>query len=290
MDQRANKGVSALDEEIAELRRMAMEGVEPEEEDHEEEEKEASRVPRRPAKKEEESGEATTPSDGEEGEPEDREEKSYKKRYRDAQSHFTKQINTLKAEIEKLKQSPAKSDKPPRTKEEVEAWASRNPEAASIIMALAREQVGSVPDDLESRLSDIENMKNEVQKEKEEARIYKKHPDYGDIIKTDEFHDWVESKSEAVQNLIYDGSADDVIEFLGIYKKVKGIQDVSDERDAAKSVKSRSRTEPKGQAKGRFSESMVDRMSAEEYDKNSDEIKEAVRNGTFVYDISGAAR
>ena len=37
-------------------------------------------------------------------------------------------------------------------------------------------------------------------------------------------------------------------------------------------------------------ESDVQNMSAEEYDKNSDTIMEAIRSGNFVYDISGSAR
>ena len=31
-------------------------------------------------------------------------------------------------------------------------------------------------------------------------------------------------------------------------------------------------------------------MSADEYEKNSDKIMEAIRSGNFIYDISGSAR
>ena len=31
-------------------------------------------------------------------------------------------------------------------------------------------------------------------------------------------------------------------------------------------------------------------MSAQEYEKHSDEIMEAIRSGKFVYDVSGSAR
>ena len=37
-------------------------------------------------------------------------------------------------------------------------------------------------------------------------------------------------------------------------------------------------------------ESDVQRMSADEYEKNSDTIMEAIRAGNFVYDVSGSAR
>jgi hypothetical protein len=31
-------------------------------------------------------------------------------------------------------------------------------------------------------------------------------------------------------------------------------------------------------------------MSAQEYEKHSDEIMEAIRSGKFIYDLSGSAR
>ena len=37
-------------------------------------------------------------------------------------------------------------------------------------------------------------------------------------------------------------------------------------------------------------ESDVQKMSAQEYEKNADTIMEAIRSGNFVYDVSGSAR
>ena len=42
--------------------------------------------------------------------------------------------------------------------------------------------------------------------------------------------------------------------------------------------------------KGTFKESQVERMSAAQYEANEEAITNAIRNGTFIYDISGAAR
>ena len=57
------------------------------------------------------------------------------------------------------------------------------------------------------------------------------------------------------------------------------------------------RVAPKGAPKadtgatkrGTFKESDVQRMTAREYDTNEEAITASIRNGTFVYDISGAA-
>jgi anti-sigma28 factor (negative regulator of flagellin synthesis) len=64
------------------------------------------------------------------------------------------------------------------------------------------------------------------------------------------------------------------------------------ERAAAKSVSTKdSRSKPQQDETSTYiKESEVQRMSAQEYEKHSDEIMEAIRSGKFVYDVSGSAR
>jgi hypothetical protein len=42
--------------------------------------------------------------------------------------------------------------------------------------------------------------------------------------------------------------------------------------------------------KMKFSETQVSQMSDKEFDNNEEAISESMRNGTFSYDLSGAAR
>jgi len=56
------------------------------------------------------------------------------------------------------------------------------------------------------------------------------------------------------------------------------------------STKNSRSTPQKDETSSYLKESDVQRMSAQEYEKNSDEIMEAIRSGKFVYDISGSAR
>ena len=64
------------------------------------------------------------------------------------------------------------------------------------------------------------------------------------------------------------------------------------DKDAAKSVATKnSRSKPQEDDTGSFiKESVVQKMSPQEYEKRSDEIMEAIRTGKFVYDVSGSAR
>jgi hypothetical protein len=51
------------------------------------------------------------------------------------------------------------------------------------------------------------------------------------------------------------------------------------------------RSKPNSDAmSGAIRESDVQKMSATEYEKNADDIMEAIRTGNFIYDLSGSAR
>ena len=64
------------------------------------------------------------------------------------------------------------------------------------------------------------------------------------------------------------------------------------DKDAAKSVATKnSRSKPQNNESSSYlKESEVQKMSAQEYEKNADEIMEAIRSGKFMYDVSGSAR
>lgn len=271
----APRSVQRLEEEIAELEKEFMTLNNQEEEEPEDEEVEEE------VETEEEEEVKELPS-----EPElSKEEETFKKRYSDLRRHSQKLADDLKeaqaaiAKLEKQKTSPGLP-----TAEEAEEWAKANPKAAAIIRALvAGETTNSV--------EELNAIKQKLDRAEQEARIIKVHPDFEEITSQDEFHDWAENQPKSVQNLIYSTSADDVIWAIGQYKKEMKTETPNPKKEAAKAVSSKtSSTEPKTQTKGRFSESKVGRMSLQEYEKNAAAIEEEIKNGTFVYDLSGAAR
>ena len=82
---------------------------------------------------------------------------------------------------------------------------------------------------------------------------------------------------------------------VDLYKADKGIaasKKSKSNKDAAKSVTAKNaRSKPQEDDTSNYlRESQVDKMSAQEYEKNSDEIMEAIRSGKFIYDLSGSAR
>lgn len=212
-------------------------------------------------------------------------EETWQKRYSDLRSYSQKEINSLKAKIEQLeKRAPAQTL--PVTPEEAEDWAKNNPKSAAIIRSLAAKEVNVTP-----VATDLEELRKDVARTREEAAIRKAIPDFDDIVNDDDFHEWAENQPETIQKIIYESNkASDTIWAINAYKTFKS-KNADPKKEAAKSVNKSKASEPKGDlTKGRFSESMVAKMSPEEFEKNEAAIMQSQKEGTFVYDRSGGAR
>lgn len=256
------RSVSRLEEELAELEKAHLGEQEQEEEEQvvEQEGEEEQEAP------------ATT-----------KEEETWKKRHGDLRRLSQKQAEDLKkanARLAALEKEQRSVGLP--SAEEAEEWATANPKAAAIIRALANEQTSSSSEDVIA-------IKKELEKSKQEVKIKKVHPDFEEVTSSDEFHDWAEEQTQSVQNLIYDGDVDDVIWALNLYKKESVVSNPN--KDAAKNIKDKKSNAPSDDSgKKKFSESQVQKMSMSEYEKHEDAIKESMKTGTFVYDLSGGAR
>ena len=140
-------------------------------------------------------------------------------------------------------------------------------------------------------------MQSNVTKEKAEAELLRLHPDFAEIRDTDEFHEWADEQPKWVQDALYENdndarSAARAIDLYKIDKNLVSDKKVKTDKEAAKSVNTKSsRNKPlENESSNYFKESDVQDMSAEEYEKNSDVIMEAIRANKFIYDISGNAR
>ena len=241
--------------------------------------------------------EATEP---EEAEPANAEEKTFKKRYSDLRRHQQQQAEEFKKEIESLKsqlsQAAQKEMKLPKSDEDIEKWAEEYPDVAAIVETIAMKKAREQSTALEERMKAIDELQSSASKEKAEAELMRIHPDFGDIRDSDEFHDWAEEQPKWVQDALYDNDNDarSAARAIDLYKADMGISKEKPKSDkaAAKSVNTKnSRSKPQeNEATTYLKESQVQKMSAQEYEKNSDEIMEAIRSGKFIYDVSGSAR
>ena len=224
-----------------------------------------------------------------------REEKTYKKRYDDLRRHQNKlveQVKTLEAQV-----SDPSSFAAPTTEAELEAWKEKYPDVANIVSTLAKKEAQAMYNAADERLSRLDEIAEQADRAKAEAEIRAIHSDFDELKDSDEFHDWVDVQPKWVKDALYVNSDDpaSVARVIDLYKADNNIvnkgKKASAKKAAAAIVTKKGRTSVDAEeSNGRITESDVNKMSAAEYEKRSDEIMEAIRGGRFVYDMTGAAR
>jgi hypothetical protein len=244
----------------------------------------------------------TKEEDGVSNEAIGKEEESFKKRYGDLRKHLASKEKDWTSRLEKLETQLNKATKNelilPKTEEEIDAWAKEYPDVAGIVETIASKKARESSAEINKRLTEIETLRESAKKEKAEAELMALHPDFDKIRDSDEFHDWAEEQPKWVQDALYENPDDarSAARVIDLYKVDNNIANVSSkknsDKEAASAIRpSRSRQTPQADEKASYlKESQVNRMSSQEYEKNSDSIMEAIRSGKFVYDISGAAR
>ena len=227
------------------------------------------------------------------------EEKSFKKRYGDLRRHMQQKEHEWSDKFSKLEtqltEATRKEMKLPTSDEQLDAWMRKYPDVAKIVETIAIKTAQEQAAELETRVKAVDEMRENAAREKAEAELMRLHPDFDDIRDSDDFHEWAEEQPKWVQDALYENNNDarSAARAIDLYKADKGIgkKKASSSRDAARSVGTRdSRSRPEDTQKGAITESQVASMSAREYEQRSDEIMEAIRTGSFVYDLSGSAR
>ncbi len=230
------------------------------------------------------------------------EERTFKKRYGDLRRHSQQQQTQLQSQIDELKAQLQKSTenqiKLPKSEEELAEWAKQYPDVAKIVESIAIKKAREQAEEIDKRLKSLDERELQSAKEKAEMELLKLHPDFDSIRDDDSFHDWVDAQPKWIQQALYENDTDYVAaaRAIDLYKadmsKSKKSSSRSDNRDAAQSVSTRSgRSAPAGEdTDGVFYESQVDKMTAHQYEANMEAIQKAIKNGKFVYDLSGSAR
>lgn len=227
------------------------------------------------------------------------EEKTFKKRYGDLRRHSQKKEQELQDQIDQLRtqleDSTKKEIKYPKSEKELEAWMAKYPDVAKIVETIAMKKASEQSSEYENKFRMIEEMKAEAMREKAEAELLRIHPDFEQIRDEDDFHNWVEEQPKWVQDALYDNESDAVsaARAIDLYKADKGITTKKRKaKGAEQSVGTRgSRNNPDADnSSTSIKESDVARMKPDEYERMQEKIAEAIRNNTFIYDLSGPAR
>lgn len=225
------------------------------------------------------------------------EERTYKKRYSDLRDHLNKQSAEIKQLQTKLENAETSGTlRPPKSDEDIEAWASEFPDIAAIVETIASKKAEERFSGAEARLQEIDRISEEATRSKLEQEIRAIHPDFDELRDSDAFHDWAKKEPKWVKDALYDNSEDpaSVARVIDLYKMHNGLDTKSKKKsnkDAASAVVTKRSTKPdSNEGTIEYSESQVHKMSSDQYEKHSDAIMEAIRAGKFAYDMTGGAR
>lgn len=224
------------------------------------------------------------------------EEKSFKKRYGDLRRHMQKKEKEWEEKFKSLEASTQKSSlRPPKSEEDIEAWAKEYPDVASIVETIATQKAQEMFSKADTRLQELDEIARETEISKAETSIRKAHSDFDDLRESDDFHTWAEEQPKWVQDALYENMDDpaSVIRVIDLYKVDKGLTNTAKKekvKAAAKDVPARSKAKVEADGGETIRESQVAKMSDKEYEQNEDKILKAMREGKFIYDMSGGAR
>ena len=223
------------------------------------------------------------------------EEKSFKKRYGDLRRYMQQKEKEWDEKLESL-QSSKGSLTPPKSDEDIEEWAKQYPDVAGIVETIATKKAQEMFSKADTRLKELSEAQSEADRIKSENEIRKSHSDFDDLRESDEFHDWADAQPKWVKDALYENADDpaSVVRVIDLYKSDKGLTKEAkkaNKKAAASPVTKRSKTQVDvADANEMIRESDVARMSDKEFEERADEINKAMRNGKFVYDVSGNAR
>jgi hypothetical protein len=223
------------------------------------------------------------------------EEKSFKKRYGDLRRYMQQKEKEWDEKLESL-QSAKGSLTPPKSDEDIEEWAKKYPDVAGIVETIATKKAQEMFSKADTRLKELDEAQSEANRVKAENKIRESHSDFDKLRESDEFHNWADEQPKWVKDALYENADDpaSVVRVIDLYKIDKGLtlkDKKANKKAAASTVTKRSKTQVDvADANEMIRESDVAKMTDKEFEERADEINKAMRNGKFVYDVSGNAR
>tara|TARA_R110002050_G_C8930443_1_gene511970 strand:- start:1417 stop:2382 length:966 start_codon:yes stop_codon:yes gene_type:complete len=221
------------------------------------------------------------------------EEKSFKKRYGDLRRHMGDKEKEWSSRISELEDKlEGKTVRAPKSNEDIEAWAAKYPDVASIVETIASKKAEEKFASADQRLRELDEAKYEVSKATAEAKIRKAHEDFDELKAADSFHTWVDEQPKWVQDALYENEDDprSVIRVIDLYKSDKGLTTSAKKtklKEAAADVSKGSRSSIDATDSSRqIKESDIKKMTDKQFEDNLDNILEAQRSGRFIYDIT----
>lgn len=226
-------------------------------------------------------------------------ESTYEKRWKDLKKHYDSEVSTLRRKIRELEDNEGSNPPftPPKTPEDLQKFREQYPEFYDVILSVAHQQANGLVETSSSRIRELEEKLAMTEREKALKLIENAHPDYVPVVNSNDFQEWLEQQTSAIQQWVKENSTDHAafIRALDLYKLDKGLTTTrkgsSKKEDtkantfatnssAAMEVSTKNNSVTVGESGKRiWSRAEIDRMHPTEFEKHEDEITEAMLEG-----------
>ena len=217
---------------------------------------------------------------------------NYKKRYDDLKKHYDSKLNEFRSREQELMASNRPEYQAPKTVEELEQFKSKYPDIYGVVETVSHLQSEAKTQELEATVQALQERESVSLREKAEIALLNKHPDFVAIRDSDEFHEWVETQPEDIQDWVYKnpnnvGLASRAID---LFKQDIGLVSTSQKKQTRKKSKSSSskaadmvstkttKVETPGQPKI-WTQEEIAALPMDEYDRLESEIDRAGEEG-----------
>ena len=212
------------------------------------------------------------------------EDRVFKKRYDDLKKHYDSTINKHKDEVRSLRsqlESSTKQFVPPKSKEELEAWRKEYPDVYDMVETIAMNKATTQTADLEDKYKNLQLQQEQIAKEKAEVELLKLHPDFNEIRRKEEFHNWAANQDPTIQGWLYENTSNaklaaraiDLFKMDSGQSKLTKKEEKDVKKEAAKAIsKTKKATDSDIPKKKVWTASEISRLKPHEFEKFEKDI------------------
>lgn len=200
-----------------------------------------------------------------------------------------KEVAAMQAQIQQLMER--KPEEPELKDESLDGFREEYPELYEMAVNPLLKQIEALKQHVakfDSVASRYEQDRATIEQQSHNQAILQAHPDAFELVETPDFQAWASKQGPFVQYALTQGSADEVVDALNLYRMAKPVEQRQAQRTdklaearaaATPSVRS-SQSEPK---KTKFTLAEIEKMSRDEFVKHEAAIDEAIARGELVY-------
>jgi len=220
---------------------------------------------------------------------------NWKKRYADLKSYHDRQKNEWTQERElieaksRLAEQSAVLSEMPKSLEEIEEFKQEYPEVYGVVETVSRLQAEAKSEELEKRISALNQREEEARYKTSEAELLVLHPDFLDLKNDPEFLEWLEKQPETISKGIYKNRTDSqwAARIIDLYKLDSGTVNPKKSKSSKSAATAVTKTQKAISVADRedvriWTNAEISKLKPHEFEQLESEIVKASREGRII--------